>query len=118
MNRTTVPTITTPAKRTVIVMVWGVPVPTLMETAYMTNLTTVPTIPSAAKRTVMVMASVISVTPVSMIQPTTQTETAYAARLTTVPTLPPSLFYTSDAADDLLCVDLGGRRISIKIITI
>src|SRR5450756_1063202 len=24
---------------------------------------------------------------------------------------PPCLLYTSDAADDLLCVDLGGRRI-------
>ncbi len=24
------------------------------------------------------------------------------------------LFYTSDAADDLLCVDLGGRRVSQK----
>ena len=35
--------------------------------------------------------------------------------------LRPCLLYTSDAADDLLCVDLGGRRIikkkkSIKII--
>src|SRR5450756_3142697 len=27
------------------------------------------------------------------------------------PTLSPCLLYTSDAADDLLCVDLGGRRI-------
>ena len=26
------------------------------------------------------------------------------------------LLYTSDAADDLLCVDLGGRRIIKKII--
>src|SRR5665213_1952592 len=25
--------------------------------------------------------------------------------------IPPCLLYTSDAADDLLCVDLGGRRI-------
>src|SRR5680860_1872037 len=28
--------------------------------------------------------------------------------------LPPCLLYTSDAADDLLCVDLGGRRIIKK----
>ena len=27
---------------------------------------------------------------------------------------PPCLLYTSDAADDLLCVDLGGRRIIKK----
>src|SRR5450756_2094269 len=27
------------------------------------------------------------------------------------PQFPPCLLYTSDAADDLLCVDLGGRRI-------
>ena len=26
----------------------------------------------------------------------------------------PCLLYTSDAADDLLCVDLGGRRITKK----
>ena len=26
----------------------------------------------------------------------------------------PCLLYTSDAADDLLCVDLGGRRINKK----
>ena len=26
----------------------------------------------------------------------------------------PCLLYTSDAADDLLCVDIGGRRIIIK----
>src|SRR5450756_1909217 len=41
-------------------------------------------------------------------------------RLTPVPSAPPvlhlpprksCLLYTSDAADDLLCVDLGGRRI-------
>ena len=29
----------------------------------------------------------------------------------------PCLLYTSDAADDLLCVDLGGRRIIKKIVT-
>ena len=29
----------------------------------------------------------------------------------------PCLLYTSDAADDLLCVDLGGRRIIKKKIT-
>src|SRR5680860_1109965 len=29
-------------------------------------------------------------------------------------TIPPCLLYTSDAADDLLCVDLGGRRIIKK----
>ena len=28
--------------------------------------------------------------------------------------LPGCLLYTSDAADDLLCVDLGGRRIIKK----
>ena len=28
--------------------------------------------------------------------------------------MPPCLLYTSDAADDLLCVDLGGRRIIKK----
>src|SRR5680860_1192501 len=28
--------------------------------------------------------------------------------------VPPCLLYTSDAADDLLCVDLGGRRIIKK----
>ena len=31
---------------------------------------------------------------------------------------PPCLLYTSDAADDLLCVDLGGRRIIKKKTTI
>src|SRR5680860_1926577 len=30
------------------------------------------------------------------------------------PARPPCLLYTSDAADDLLCVDLGGRRIIKK----
>ena len=30
------------------------------------------------------------------------------------PTAPICLLYTSDAADDLLCVDLGGRRIIKK----
>ena len=30
------------------------------------------------------------------------------------PTAVPCLLYTSDAADDLLCVDLGGRRIIKK----
>src|SRR5659263_624531 len=32
----------------------------------------------------------------------------------TSPTIPYCLLYTSDAADDLLCVDLGGRRIIKK----
>ena len=31
-----------------------------------------------------------------------------------VPLISPCLLYTSDAADDLLCVDLGGRRIIKK----
>ena len=30
---------------------------------------------------------------------------------------PVCLLYTSDAADDLLCVDLGGRRIILKDLT-
>ena len=49
--------------------------------------------------------------------------TRYAAELAahgvrrinvSVDTLDPCLLYTSDAADDLLCVDLGGRRILKK----
>ena len=48
----------------------------------------------------------------------------FLARVLTGPTLSPvgqlvtrvitCLLYTSDAADDLLCVDLGGRRINKK----
>src|SRR5450756_3216110 len=34
--------------------------------------------------------------------------------LETAPAGEPCLLYTSDAADDLLCVDLGGRRIIKK----
>ena len=34
--------------------------------------------------------------------------------LLNIPEYYPCLLYTSDAADDLLCVDLGGRRIIKK----
>src|SRR5450756_1196374 len=35
-------------------------------------------------------------------------------RVSSMEITPPCLLYTSDAADDLLCVDLGGRRIIKK----
>ena len=41
------------------------------------------------------------------------TEGRYAARISSVLSTD-CLLYTSDAADDLLCVDLGGRRIIKK----
>ena len=37
--------------------------------------------------------------------------------VTTIPLLLPCLLYTSDAADDMQCVDLGGRRIIKKAIS-
>src|SRR5680860_1816434 len=37
-----------------------------------------------------------------------------AAKITGCQAVHPCLLYTSDAADDLLCVDLGGRRIIKK----
>ena len=33
-----------------------------------------------------------------------------------MPTYRPCLLYTSDAADDMQCVDLGGRRIIKKFV--
>src|SRR5450756_2077760 len=39
---------------------------------------------------------------------------AWFSSLTHMTTLTACLLYTSDAADDLLCVDLGGRRIITK----
>src|SRR5450756_155705 len=39
---------------------------------------------------------------------------AHTPKAIVYPDPPPCLLYTSDAADDLLCVDLGGRRIIKK----
>ena len=50
--------------------------------------------------------------------PQVQTQIMYAHESYAAAWWHPCLLYTSDAADDLLCVDLGGRRIIKKKNTI